>query len=106
LMQVVFDTPEFFDAGDQFAIVVNSPGAAQGAYDAVGGWGGSTGPLYAGGATFVSQDGVNFFTEDGISYDLAFVTYVTVPEPSFLALLAVGCVIGSRRPCRRVKCAL
>ncbi len=92
-MSVHFDTPVHFNAGDMFALTVRSPGAAQGAGDAVGIWDGSAIVDYPGGGVFGSNDGVLFVPSSGDAY---FTTFMT-PEPTVLGTVAILMAVGVRR---------
>jgi len=96
-MQVVFSSPAFFNAGDQFALVIQAPSATPGAGHTVGIWDGAFDQPYPGGLAYQSNDDKNFaYIGAKPNYALAFETFVSVPEPApatymALALAALTC---------------
>jgi hypothetical protein len=92
---VLFDPAPHIEAGQQYAIVVQSPLVSPGAGNDTGNWSGSTTqPGYPLGSLVSSGDGV-LWTDD--RYDLFFRTYVTVPEPPAIIPFVPGYALLRRR---------
>jgi hypothetical protein len=84
-----FSVPAYLSAGEQFALVISTPGTPDSPMGA-GQWNGSDTEDYPGGTGWASQDGTTF-AWDYPYYDLGFVTYMSpTPEPATLSLLALG----------------
>jgi hypothetical protein len=95
-LAVTFSAPAYLTAGEQFALVISSPGAAVGG-TGVGAWNGSDAGGYPGGMPWASQDG-GTFAWPSPGCDLGFVTYMSpTPEPATLSLLALGGLAILRR---------
>ena len=93
-LNILFDPAPILVAGQQYALVVQSPLRPPGAGQATGIWGGSTDGSYALGQPVVSSDNLVWTPQ---SWDLFFRTYVTVPEPTVIAPLALACALLLRR---------
>ena len=91
---LLFDPAPVLVAGQQYALVVQSPLRPPGAGQATGIWGGSTDGSYEPGQPVVSSDNLVWTPQ---TWDLFFRTYVTVPEPTFIAPLALASALLLRR---------
>jgi hypothetical protein len=94
-LDVVFDPAPLVQAGQQYAIIVQSPLVPPGAGQATGLWGGSTTPGYLPGRPVSSDD--NVLWTPAPTRDLFFRTYVTIPEPAAVAPLGLALALLRRR---------
>lgn len=91
---VLFDPAPLVEAGQQYAIVVQSPLVPAGAGHATGIWGGSTSAGYAGGSLVIADDEASWAAD---CYDVFFRTCVGVPEPAALTPVALALALLRRR---------
>jgi hypothetical protein len=97
---VAFEAPAYLSAGEQFALVVSTPGVADSPMGA-GSWSGSYTEDYPGGMPWASQDGITFGGASPYG-DQGFVTYMSAtPESATVSPLALGGLALLRRRPRR-----
>jgi hypothetical protein len=100
-LEIFFDPAPVVQAGQQYALVVQSPLRPPGLGQGTGIWGGSTTAGYLPGTLVFTNDDTAWTAEP--QYDVFFRTYVTVPEPAFVAPFGAACTLLLRRRRERAR---